>query len=442
MNEIFDIDKSVSQLPLPNDGKKRPQYEQVSCQKANTADAFPLGVQSYKWTVSDSTWWIPSKSHFVMRITLSDDADGLLEDVGAPTMGLLSCLFQAIEFKIGGKTIQRISNFIPQIDSLIHRTTKSKPYLDSMAQADNFWTENWSIRHQEVVAEAANSSGRNATEFDLIYTPPLMLFHEYDGALPAGEYSLELTPQNESQYKFGLVEAEEYTNLAGIPKPDVAGGYKFQVNRLEFQLCTIEGPRMDSGTFVLPVTNIECQSSKLNTNSLSQKYFNVNSKTKALVVAYQDTRLSNGNVSRTKYCVARTDTNRAEYVSDNLANRLERLYVQFDGVSRPQPDADPKFTVDSVNRFTQRYRETLEECGLAQDPAGAETLAEWQRRGPYYYFNWNRNLQSGATRVQVNQQFNNQDDIVNSNVLLFSISEHAAKVTVSNGNVVSVDMSA
>lgn len=444
-SELFDIDRSASQLPPANQGKTRPQYQQVSCQKANTGSQFPLGVQSYKWSTSDSTWFVPSKSHFVMRITLSDaSGSGLVSEntqVAAPTMGMLSNLFQKVEFKIGGKTVSSCSNYVPQIDALIHRTTKSKPYLDSISEADNFWSESFSIRSAEVNNVDVTSDGRRAIAFDLIYKPPLMLFHDYDGSLPPlCDYELLLTPQPESSYKTGLVEFADY-GVPGRENPPQPGvDYLFDIDRLEFQLCTIEGPKnADSGTFALQITDIECQSAKIQTSSLSQSYFNVSPATQALVVAYQDTRLSSNNVSRTKFAIAPPTSNQPNNLSQNLAMDLNRLYVQYDSLSRPAPDADPEFVAGAVNRFGQRYRETLDESGMSEDPAGAENYAEWCRRGPYFYFNWNRPMTSGATRVQVNQSFApGRSPQTNANVLLFSISESSVEVTVKNGSVLSV----
>ena len=445
INDDFKLDSSVAALPPINEGKVRPQMMQVSCQKANTGDSFPLGVQEYKFTVSDSTWFVPSKSHFVMRCTLSR-GDGLnLGTTGntdncAPTMGMISSLFQSCEFRIGNKTIQRITQFMPQVDSLLHRTTKSKPYLDSIGEASNFWSESFTIRLREV--DDGPTDERSAREFDLIWKPPLGIFHDYKNALPSGEYSIILTPQPASQYKLGVVES--IINAAGdpvLPSLD-ANGYIFNVDRLELQVATILGPRYDSGTYAIPLTHIECQSAKIQTTSLSQHLFSVSASTKALCVAYQDTRLADGRCSRSKFVVLPSEAigSNPTLQSNNLALALNRLYVQYDGVQRPSPDADPEYDALSIDRTVQRYHESMVESDMFDNEAGCEKLAEHHRRGSFYYFNWNRSAKSGATRVQTNSQFTTGTDIANANILLFAISETSAEVTVRNGSVTNVNL--
>jgi hypothetical protein len=93
--------------------------------------------------------------------------------------------------------------------------------------------------------------------------------------------------------------------------------------------------------------------------------------------------------------------------------------------------------------MTERYYETMAETGMIHDDCGPENISQWQRRGPFYYFNWNRQTNSGATRVQVNCQFNEQspDNYMQKygNVLLFSISETSAVVTVRNGEITNLE---
>lgn len=442
-DEIYDFDfklnKSIASLPAVNKGKMRPQMMQVSCQKSNTADAFALGQQEYSWSVSDSTWWIPSKSHFVMRITLARGDDELLGSLDcAPSMGLIATLFQSCEFRIGGKTVQRISSFLPQVDSLIQRTTKSKPYLDSIGEASNFWGESFTFRKSEVTATPSDQ--RSASQFDLIWSPPLGIFHDYTGVLPSGQYSIILTPQPSSQYKIGVVESRILANQNPLQPGTTAGSYKFSVDRLEYQVATIEGPRYDSGSYALPLTHIECQSAKVQTSSLSQHLFSVSPATKSLVVAFQDTRLADGRCSRSKFVVLPDESvgSNPALQTNNLALALNRLYVQYDGVQRPSPDADPEFS-PSVDRTVQRYYESMTEAGMITDPAGCETLAEHHRRGSFYYFNWLRSAKSGATRVQTNSQFLTGTDVSNMNILLFAISETSALITVKNGSVTAVE---
>jgi hypothetical protein len=447
MNEDFAIKTNLNQLAPVNDGKVHPEYMQVSAQKANTGDSFPLGEQVYTWSVNGSKWWVPSRTHFVIRVTL-EGGDGSLLGSGldcAPTSGMLATLFQAIEFKMGGKSVQRIALNLPQIDALLHRTTKSGTYLSSLGEADDFWAESWTVRKAEVEAEVEDGSGRSAKQFDLIYRPSFALFHDDEGtAIPAGsEFQIILTPQPQSQYKLGVVESL----IAGGDQPvlpaDNNTGYAFIVDRCELYVATIDGPEFNSGSYVLALTNIEAQITKVQTASLSQYTFSVSPNTKALCVAYQDTRLQDGRIPRTKFVVAGTvgAGHDPRKVSNNRALQINRLFVSYDGVNRPQPDADMSYVAGTTNRTVQRYQESMAECSMTDNPAGPETLNEHLRRGAFYYFNYNRPENSGATRVQVNQQFNVGYDPTYTNVILFSISKTFATITVRNGVTVAVEQS-
>lgn len=443
----------MDELKSSSYSEKYPEYMNVSCQKANTGDAFPLGVQSYKWSIGSGTWWQPEKTFLVMRIVLENGAGGLLGDtpataIAAPSMGLMSTLFQSVEFRVGGQTVQKLSNYVSQVDSLIHRTSMSKPYLDSIGEASDFWNESFTVRQAEV-RDILGVDGRQALAFDLIFKPPLSLFHD-NGSEPlpaATDYELLLQPQPPSQYKIGVVETQLEAGASPLTVGSTANDYAFTVEQLELQVATVQGPVFDSGTFRMKLANIECQTAKVQTTSLSQTYFTVHPKTSVLCVAYQDTRLANAYVSKTKYVVA-PNTGLAydpTKVSDNKALGLNRLFVQYDSLSRPSPDANPEYDPLSTDRTVQRYYESMGESNMLSNPAGCETLQEHQRRGPFYYFNWGRKATangktSGATRVQINQQFQSSTPVENMNVLLMSVHRNDVSVTVKNGQTMGISI--
>ncbi len=109
------------------------------------------------------------------------------------------------------------------------------------------------------------------------------------------------------------------------------------------------------------------------------------------------------------------------------------------------PDANPEYEALSTDRTVQRYYESMSECNLLHNPAGTETLQEHQRRGSFYYFNWGRKAvgngkTSGATRVQVNQQFTSSTPVENMNVLLFSVHRNDVSVTIKSGQTMGISI--
>jgi len=433
-SEKFDLASSISELPPINDGVIKPQYRQVSAQKSVEGSAFASGQQSFRFNVSGSTWFDPTKTYFSIRLKLRDDAalpiDG---STGfAPAMGLVSNLYQSCELRMGGKVVQRISQFMPQCDALLHRATRSGYWLENFGGSTNFWTSSYVSRTQ--VASGVPGFPGNTTDYELCWKVPLMLFHTCDKYLPAGDYEIVLNPQPESQYR--LLAFESATDVPTSPNT-------LNIDRIHLNVATVEGPRMDNGKYALSLEHLECQSNKLLSQNLSQTNFSVSSATKALVVAYQDIRINNGLMSSSKFTISE-DANPLVGAPPSArigALKLTRLYVQYDGVQRPSPDADPNITTSlSSGKFdlTERYYETESETGMLYDDAGPENIADWIQRGPYYYFNWNRDSRSGATRVVVNQEFSSADAVLYGNVLLFSLSETSAEITIRNGEIVDV----
>ena len=454
-SSIFKLAGSVEELGPINNGILRPQYREVSCQKAVQGDAFPSGQQEYRFNCSGATHWVPSKTYMVFDVTLSKpDGSHITANSGiAPNMGLLANLYSSIEMRMGGKVVQRVSQYLPQVDALLHRSSKSKTWLEQIGEKTNFWADKFDVRENEILCRAfvpgENEENKldaiEATKFRLIWRTCLPLFHTYGGALPSGDYSLLLNPQSASQYKLNVVETETGT----VPAP--GDNYQFSVDNVRLMVATVEGPEnITNKQYALSLQHIECQANKLLGSGLGQYNFSVSPATTALAVAFQDTRLTAGGISPSKFQVSKNDDPHVGTANSRLgANSLSRLFLQYDGLQRPQPEATPEYVIcnpegsPGVSRMTDRYYETYAETGMIHDDAGPENLAQWQRRGPFYYFNWNRQTNSGATRVQVNCQFNETapNDFMQKygNVLLFSVSETSAVVTVRNGEITNVE---
>ena len=456
-SSMFKLASSVEELGPINNGVLRPQYREVSCQKSIEGASFPSGQQEFRFNVSGATHWVPSKTFMVFDVTLSK-ADGThltATDGIAPNMGLIANLYNSIELRMGGKVVQRVSQYLPQVDALLHRSSKSKTWLEQIGETTNFWADKFATRQNEVICEAYVSGenveneldSRQATKFRLIWRTCLPMMHTYGGALPSGDYNIVLNPVNASQYKLNTVETDAD---GGAPVPGT--NFQFSVDRVRLQVATVEGPEnITNKQYALSLQHIECQANKILSSGLGQYNFSVSPATTALCCAFQDNRLTTGGISPSKFQVSENDDAYLDPPNTRLgANSLSRLYLQYDGLQRPQPEALPEFVpcsgtgpVEGVSRMTERYYETMAETGMIHDDCGPENISQWQRRGPFYYFNWNRQTNSGATRVQVNCQFNEQspDNYMQKygNVLLFSISETSAVVTIRNGEITNLE---
>ena len=130
---MFNLKVNQSELKSSNQGVSKMAYDQVAPTRDVTGASFPNGAIHYKWSVGGAKHWIPHKSYIRARVKVSkEDGSQLVKgDNIAPNMFLMSNLFQSMEFRIAGKTVSKITDFVPQIEALKNRSKKSKAWLDS-----------------------------------------------------------------------------------------------------------------------------------------------------------------------------------------------------------------------------------------------------------------------------------------------------------------------
>jgi len=153
MTSIFDLKTNVSELSSANEGTSRMEYEQHPPTRDVVGNNFANGAIHFTFQTSGQKWWLPSRSYTRMRfrLTRGDGTTQLLttDDI-APNMGLMSSLFQSGEFRINDKVVSRVADFMPQVDALETRLTKSKSWIDSVGEATNWWQESQQLRQAEV----------------------------------------------------------------------------------------------------------------------------------------------------------------------------------------------------------------------------------------------------------------------------------------------------
>jgi hypothetical protein len=154
-NSIFDLKSSVEELSSANEGTSRMDYDQQPPTRSIQGANFPNGAIHFRWETSGAKWWLPSRSYLRMRCLLGK-ADGTpleMSDGIAPNM---ASLFQNMEFRINDKTVSRVSDFVPQIDAIETRISKSASHIDSVAASANFWQDQFKIRQQQVIVDGDN----------------------------------------------------------------------------------------------------------------------------------------------------------------------------------------------------------------------------------------------------------------------------------------------
>jgi len=416
---MFNLKQNVSDLKSANEGMSRASHNQVPPSRDVTQNNFPNGVISFKFQNSGQQWWIPSQSYIRIRCSLTKADNTQLADAQdiRPNIALASNLFQSAELRINDKTVSRITDFMPQVDALETRLSKSKAWLDSVGKSTNLWGTD----AERLAKVSSNSDGY--THFEICWTPPLSIF-KIDHALPAGKYELVLNPQSSSSYQIYAIESE------GVASKGPAD-YKFQVEDMYLYNKVVDGARADDVTFLLDLESTTCHSEKVDSTNLQQKNFDVSPSTYALSVAYQDLRAgSDTRISASKFKSYNAGADSEE------EHKLNRFFLSYAGQNLPQPDANPQHTTTN-NYVTQRYIDTQIHNGAMFDTGGAETQEEWEDRGSYNHYVIPKDGTDRSTRVVVNSQFDSAD-VANMRMLLFSHHRQVARVQVQDGRVVDV----
>jgi hypothetical protein len=270
-------------------------------------------------------------------------------------------------------------------------------------------------------------SSRRSPFFECIWQPPLSFF-KIEHAIPCSKGEVVFNPQTSSEFQRRAIES-----TLGAASKVVGVDFDLELVDMYWYACTVEGPRCDDITYLLDLETTRCQTEVILTGgSFQQKTFDVSPSTHALTVAYQDTRVgTNTAISATKF---------KSYEAGNVPVspqelRLNRLFVNYAGLNKPSPDADPSF-IAGTDFTVERYAQTQIGSGAYFDTGGAETLEEYHERGSYYYFPWQRDGTDRSTRCTVNQGFTNGTDVTNMRVLLFDHSKQVARVKVSQGRIV------
>jgi hypothetical protein len=535
MASIFDLKTTTAELSSANQGTSNIKYEQKTVDRTVTGTSFSNGAMNIRWSTTGQKWWIPSRTYMRMRCRLTKNNGTQLDlsDQISPNYGLMSNLFQSGEFQINNKVVSRVGNFMPQIDSLDTRLSKSRSWMKSVGVATNWWDANHAARTAQVSSDGVEMKNTPPTQvadqtrlalgydaltrltytaatsrlvfdanggadptalvaanfpvgsyikitdgaaagiimqvslingpldltvtgtwnadlaqavidfsktsppllvgdptrqldgFEMIWVPPLSIF-KVDHALPSGDYELVLNPQTASTFQKRAIES--------LIDKDPNADFKFEVVDMFLMVATIDGPRADDITYLLDLEQTRCQMDTIQSlGAFQQRNFDVSPSTYALTAAFQDSRAGN----LTQYSASKFQMNSPGGVGgDEL--KLNRMFINYSGVSKPNPDADPKYQIGNASDYTtQRYAESQIASGAYYDTGGAETIQEYHEAGSYYHFAWPRDGTDRSTRVNVHFGFEG-GNIDNARILLFDHSKSVARVSVQGGRVVAV----
>jgi len=278
---------------------------------------------------------------------------------------------------------------------------------------------------------------RQVGSFETIWQPPLSIF-KVDKALPCGDYELVLNPQTYQSFQKRAIES--VLGAASIDSAPTVGGLTSQIKvkivDMYLYCAFVDGPRVDDITYLLDLQQTRCQADVINNFSFGQKNFDVSPSTRALTLAYQDSRIGENTALSPAKFKSYEDTATPSAAQEL---KLSRMYLNYAGQNFPAPDADPNF-VAGLDYTTQRYSATQLYSGAYYDTGGCETIQEFHERGPYYHFSVPRDSTDNSTRVTCHQGFQAGTDVTNMRVLLFDHSSQVCRVTIQDGRVTNVEL--
>jgi hypothetical protein len=281
-------------------------------------------------------------------------------------------------------------------------------------------------------ADISSKASRRLDNVEIIWVPPLSIF-EIDHGIP-GSCSLEMTlnPETSNTYQTACLESKSAAKTAGA----TASTYKVSIVNLYFYTNIVNGDRISNMTYMLDLDQIRCQTSLVTGAGPTQHPFHVSSSTRALTLAFQDSRTS----SDTRASASRFKAYNTAYTADQ-ETLLNRFYVNYSSNNYPSPDAEPLF-VDgtglalatlSSDYLTNRFVDSNIYSGMYYSDGGTESIDEFLERGMYNHMITPRDADDNSNRVIVNVGFSAAPDHLN--VLLFDHSRQVAKITMVEGRV-------
>jgi hypothetical protein len=343
-------------------------------------------------------------------------------------MGFVAELFQSLAFSINGVVINRIGDFVPQIDMLDKRYRYSGDWLNGFGTSTALYNPDYVARRNLTSSSIAGYA--SALEFD--WYLPMGIFQCQP--LPCGDYQVAMVPQPDS-----VVQARAVQRVGG------GNPYNFTVIDGYFMVRTSAyGEPIQAATYMLDMEQIQCQAESIQPGAgVQQKQQDAQESTKALIVALQDQRAGTDPLYSASFFKL-YDAPQIGTFSQEL--QLSRLYVEYAGETKPQPDWVGGVGVYGDGGFynftNQLYAESFANAysGRHYCENSPESKVDHVARGSFYWFNWKKQPGNFSTRVYANIQMSSPapGGVDNNRLLLFCVYSTVAQITVHGNRAVDV----
>lgn len=144
-------------------------YRQLAPHRDVTGENnFSNGPINFRFQTGSSVYVVPNRCYFRMRCKLGTRtaAGGAVSPLSwkddlAPNINFGHHLFQNAEWRIGDKTVSRISDFMPQIGALHQRLNTSKPWRETTGRFTNFTNYSFTQRQSDTRAGGSYVTGES-----------------------------------------------------------------------------------------------------------------------------------------------------------------------------------------------------------------------------------------------------------------------------------------
>lgn len=152
MKSIFDLKTQNKDLDSANQGLTNYKYQEIQSLRSVTGGNFQEGEIVYRWAYGANKYWIPEKSYFKIRLTISTVlGDHLVQDNNLTlSMNPAATLFQNISYKCADQTVCTITENLPQIDTLKNRMSKSGSWLNKTGQNLSWMIASFKERQKKI----------------------------------------------------------------------------------------------------------------------------------------------------------------------------------------------------------------------------------------------------------------------------------------------------
>jgi hypothetical protein len=242
---------------------------------------------------------------------------------------------------------------------ILERVNDNELRIDKYTQGVRAIT-NWNIY-------TSSLKDRTLISKEIIWKPKLGFFDIYS-PLPIGKLKIDFTPYSLNSFQSFLIESIITSKVAGTD-------FKVEITQMTMYPYMVSNAPKLSKPMSWPIKKMRVYTQTIEVKNLQQYRFDVDKKTNAIIILFQD---AESNQINTLYSKSKFK------MRENQDLNLQRLSIQYGNIVLPIDQSDYKYT-NNTDYTTKWYHESLVLSNGSNDDT-IEPIEVYQECGPYYYF--------------------------------------------------------